>query len=129
MNGRVLRVVKGQSMIKINRFPSGQFLEYMARDIRSRKSEALEPENMLDGKLGYMWLIFGTCLRKRTIDWSSNQFERNKVVIMTLDKARQLRGKLIKGKDIEEQIEFYHNMLDLEAKRRGGVIVDIDAYH
>ena len=116
-------------MIEIKRFPSGQFLEYMARDILSRKTEDLEPENMLDGKLGFMWLIFGTCLRNRSIEWANNQYERNKVVTTTLDKAKQRRFKFIKGKDVEQQIEFYHHMLDQEAKRRGGVILDVKRHH
>ncbi len=117
-------------MIEIKRFPSGKFLEYMVRDILNRKAEDLEPENMLDGKLGYMWLIFGTCLRNRNIQWFSNQYERNKVVKTTLDKASQRRfNKFIKGRDIEEQIEFYHQLLDTEAKRRGGVIVDVERAH
>ena len=116
-------------MIEIKRFPSGQFLEFMTRDIISRKSEDLEPENMLDGKLGFMWLIFGTCLRNKSIQWNNNHYERNKVVTTTLDKAKQRRLKFIKGKDIEEQIEFYHHMLDAEAKKRGGVIVDVKRWH
>lgn len=116
-------------MIEIKRFPSGQFLEYMVRDISKRKTEDLEPENMLDGKLGFMWLIFGTCLRNRNVEWLNNQYERNKVVRTTLDKARLKRAKLIKGKDIEEQIAFYHDMLDAEAKRRGGVVVDVVKNH
>ena len=40
-------------MIQIKRYPSGQFLEYMARDIWKRQGRDLEPENMLDGTLGY----------------------------------------------------------------------------
>jgi len=116
-------------MIEIKRFPSGQFLEYMVRDISTRKTEDLEPENMLDGKLGFMWLIFGTCRRNRSIQWINNQYERNKVVRTTLDKAQQRRAKFIKGNDIEEQIEFYHDMLDAEAKRRGGVVIDVVKNH
>lgn len=116
-------------MIEIKRFPSGQFLEYMARDIFNRKTDDIKPENMLDGTLGYMWLIFGTCLRNRNIQWFNNQYERNKVVITTLDKAKQKRIKFIKGGDIEAQIEFYHNMLDDEAKKRGGVIIDVEKHH
>lgn len=116
-------------MIEIKRFPSGQFLEYMVRDILNRSIEDLEPENMLDGKLGFMWLIFGTCRRNRSIEWANNQYERNRVVTITLDKAKQRRFKFIKGKDVEEQIEFYHQMLDDEAKRRGGVIVDVKRRH
>ena len=117
-------------MIEIKRFPSGQFLEYMAEDILNKKSEDLEPANMLDGKLGFMWLIFGTCLRKRNIPWSNNQYERNKVVRNTLDKVRQKRfNRIVKGKDIKEQIEFYHQLLETEAKRRGGVVVDVNWTH
>lgn len=116
-------------MIEIKRYPSGQFLDYMVRDIRSRKTEELVPEYMLDGKLGFMWLIFGTCLRKKNIQWSQNQYERNRVVTTTLDKAKQKRVKFIqgfiKGKDVEEQIEFYHELLDAEAKKRGGVVLDM----
>ena len=122
-------------MIKIKRFPSGPFLEFMVRDILKRKSEDLAPENMLDGKLGYMWLIFGTCLRNRNIQWYNNRYERNRVVTMTLDKVKvarsafNRRSRFIKGKDIEEQIEHYHRLLDAEAKRRGGVVVDVKNYH
>lgn len=116
-------------MIEIKRFPSGQFLDYMVRDIKNRNSDELVPENMLDGKLGYMWLIFGTCLRNRNIKWSQNQYERNRVVTTTLHKAKRKRinfvQSYIKGKDIEEQIEFYHDLLDAEAKKRGGVVVDV----
>ncbi len=122
-------------MIEIKRFPSGPFLEFMVRDILKRKSEDLAPENMLDGKLGYMWLIFGTCLRNKDIRWYNNRYERNRVVTMTLDKVKvgrsafNRRSQFIKGKDIEEQIECYHKLLDAEAKRRGGVVVDVKNYH
>ncbi len=56
-------------MIEIKRFPSGQFLEFMVRDFWQRKSAELEPENMLDGYLGYMWLVFGTCISNKSIQW------------------------------------------------------------
>ena len=84
---------------------------------------------MLDGKLGFMWLIFSTCLRTRNIEWLNNQYERNKVVTTTLHKANQQWLKIIKGKDVEEKIEFYHHMLDTEAKKRGGVVIDIERRH
>ena len=117
-------------MIEIKRLPSGQFLEFIARDIVKRKKEDLEPENMLDGKLGYMCLIFGTYLRKRDVDWLNNQYERHMVVKTTLDKARGLRyKKVIKGKDKAEQVVFYHHLLEAEAKRRGGVVIDVERAH
>ncbi len=112
-------------MIEIKRFPSGQFLAFLERDILKRKTEDLEPENMLDGKLGFMWLIFGTCRRDREIQWSNHKYERNRVVKTTLAKADYRWSSLIKGKDVEEKIEFYHKMLDEEAKRRGGVVLDV----
>ncbi len=116
-------------MIEIKRLPSGQFLEFLERDILNRKTEDLEPENMLDGKLGYMWLIFGTCRREKDIQWVNHKYERNKVVQTTLAKAKSRWSSIIKGKDIEEKIEFYHKMLDKEAKRRGGVILDVPNFH
>lgn len=116
-------------MIEIKRFPSGQFLEFLERDILKRKTEDLEPENMLDGKLGYMWLIFGTCRRELEIQWPSHKYERNKVVKTTLAKDNSRWSRIIKGKDVEEKIEFYHKMLDAEAKRRGGVILDVHQAH
>lgn len=116
-------------MIEIKRYPSGKFLEYMERDIWKRRSEQLEPENMLDGYLGFMWLIFGTCLRNKSVQWNINQYERNRLVTTTLNLVKKKRSRLAKGKDIEEQIEFYHSMLDMEAKRRGGVVIDIQNAH
>lgn len=116
-------------MIEIKRFPSGQFLEFLERDILKRKTEDLDPENMLDGKLGFMWLIFGTCRREREIQWANHKYERNKVVKTTLAKANSKWSGLIKGKDVEEKIEFYHRKLDAEAKRRGGVVLDVHQHH
>jgi hypothetical protein len=78
---------------------------------------------MLDGKLGFIWLIFGTCRRDREIQWTHHKYERNRAVKTTLAKADYRWSRLIKGKDVEEKIEFYHKKLDQEAKRRGWVIL------
>ena len=116
----------GAKMIEIKRYHSGQFMEYMARDICAWKKDKLKPENMLDGYLGYMWLIFGMCKRNKSTVWFKNQYERNKVVMTTLNKAHAKNARFIKGSNIEEKIENYHKMLDDETKRRGGVIADFE---